>query len=191
MTMIDYTPTPNKLVDLVYADGNEPLAAATTNVSLEQLADAVAYCQTHGFVASAIWLDETESPIGVWQFTSTSYAANTTAVNDWRVSVAGVVAGDVLIIDASFVMQTPISTSGYVKIGVAHGGGAEYQAPGLRAFLGSGSGTSGLSASMSCRVVASGSGTTVVRLLGKYSGPGGSVGLFGPGELRVSVFRPM
>ncbi len=43
MAFITYTPTPVKLAGLTYADGNQGLAASTTNVSLEQLADAIAW----------------------------------------------------------------------------------------------------------------------------------------------------
>lgn len=43
MSFVDYTPTPTQLTTLSEADDQEPLEAATTNVSLEQLADAYAH----------------------------------------------------------------------------------------------------------------------------------------------------
>ncbi len=43
MSFPTYTPTPTEPGDLVEADGSEPLQAATTNVSLEQLADWIAW----------------------------------------------------------------------------------------------------------------------------------------------------
>lgn len=43
MAFPEYTPTPTQLVTLAEADDDEPLAAATTNASLEQLADGIAY----------------------------------------------------------------------------------------------------------------------------------------------------
>lgn len=43
MAFTAYVPTPNELVTLNRADGSELLSAATTNVSLEQLADGVVW----------------------------------------------------------------------------------------------------------------------------------------------------
>lgn len=46
MSFVTYTPTPTRLVTLTEADGSEPLEAATTNISLEQMADGI------------LWLDQ-------------------------------------------------------------------------------------------------------------------------------------
>lgn len=190
MAFIGYTPTATKLVTLTYADGGEDLNAATTNVSLEQLADAVLYCQTHGSVGSGIWKrDEDDGALGTWAFNSGTYAPNSTTPTDWSVTVASVQSGDVLHIDAAFYLRAPANTTGNIRIGVTHGAGTEYFAPGSRQLGGTSTDSVDHIVSMHSRVLATASGSTRVRLLGKYTGAGGQVSLIAYGELRVSHIR--
>jgi hypothetical protein len=90
----DYTPTPTQLITLSEADDEEDLAAATTNVSLEQLADAIAYLQdrlsTYSASGSGAGIIETYSaPANTGSFV---YVSSTIVVLD----VASCVAGDLL-----------------------------------------------------------------------------------------------
>lgn len=189
MAFIGYTPTPTKLVTLTYGDGNQTLSAATTNVSLEQLADAVAYCQGRVCLASSsIWYRDTEPP-NVLQFGSTSYATNVSDATALTFTVAGIVTGDVIHVDASMcAIVPPTNVTASIKIGVTHGAGTEYYAPGLRQ-VGSSSVQVIDNVSFSSRFVATGSGTTRFRVLGKYAGAGGTFYIYDNAEIRVSVFR--
>ncbi len=189
MAFPPYTPTPTKIVTLSRADGSEPLQAATTNVSLEQLADAVAYCQARVCLASsAIWYRDTEPP-NVLQFGSTSYATNVSDATALTFTVAGVVAGDIIHVDAAMgVIVPPTNVTASIKIGVTHGAGTEYYAPGLRQ-VGSSSVQVIDHVSFASRFAATGSGTTRFRVLGKYAGAGGTFYIYDNAEIRVSVFR--
>lgn len=84
MSFTPYAPVPTKLVTLTRADGAEPLNSATTNVSLEQLADGVAwlnniadnlYSQVHTWTALQTFQDGVAISGGSISFTGTQPAA--------------------------------------------------------------------------------------------------------------------
>lgn len=54
MPFPEYTPVPTRLVTLAEADDGEQLAAATTNVSLEQLADGILWVDSNSVRVPAI-----------------------------------------------------------------------------------------------------------------------------------------
>jgi hypothetical protein len=64
-------------------------------------------------------------------------------------------------------------------------------APGTRQLGGTATDSVDHAISMHSRAVATGAGSTTVRVLGKYSGAGGNVLFIAYGELRVTVLRTM
>lgn len=91
-----YTPTPTQLVTLNEADDAEDPSAARTNVSLEQLADAIAYVQDRlatyqASAAGAGILDTFPAPANTGVFLYVNGTGGTVVLD-----VAACLAGDVL-----------------------------------------------------------------------------------------------
>ncbi len=79
MAFITYTPIAAKLGDLTYGDGNQLLTAATTNVSLEQLADGVKWLND--------FVDGVFTPVHTWSATQTF--ANGIVISGGNISFTG------------------------------------------------------------------------------------------------------
>lgn len=195
MAFPPYTPTPTKLVTLARADGSELLSAATTNVSLEQLADAIAYIHGRAYVESAVWTGDpgfsnvSEAP-SAYGFPNATYLPNGTDANALKVTLPSVLSGDIIHIDVSMHVVMPASVFGYLRVGITHGAGTEYTAAGLCTAAGGASGQS-FDVSLLTRVAASASGSTVVRVLGRNTGGVGNFNVMGNSTLRATVLRAM
>jgi hypothetical protein len=110
-----YTPTPTRLVTLSRADGSEKLRASTTNVSLEQLADGIA------------WLDQSKqetfvhggsgSPTSdLYSWTSAPSGPEDYQDSGVYLDVTGCALGDTFVVTMSGNFESDNSTTGYNRV---------------------------------------------------------------------------
>lgn len=171
--------------------------AASVNVGLEVLADRTIFLRNVGFRRAVTWRVENDAPLPnlpSWAFRSTSYAPNATDPEAWMVRLSNVRAGDVIAVDMSGLVVLPNNTECFLRLGVTDNfglGGTEVQAPGfIRFFDYPGMGRITASVSLSTQVVATASGETRIRLLGRYRGEGPEFSLALHGSLRAVLLRP-
>ncbi len=109
MSFVAYTPTPVEPGDLSEADDQEPLAAATTNVSLEQLADWITWLKDrhstyNGSGSGAGVIETLSAPANTGLFL---YVNSSTVIRD----VSGCLAGDVLHMTLATNMQMVLTNA--------------------------------------------------------------------------------